>query len=133
MGRSHRHPAAKKHYCQSSNVTHSHSQGNLFPSRKLKGNCTFTVQSEAVEDHETEEDSGPKLDKEKEAEFPAEEDVEMTGEVGDVDPWLGYIMQFANAVELYQKKNHSCFRCSNPNHLVKDPPKELGKATRKVG
>ena len=27
----------------SSNVTHSHSQGNLFPSRKLKGNHTFTA------------------------------------------------------------------------------------------
>ena len=35
----------------SSNVTHSHSQGNLFPSRKLKGNHTFTAQSAAVEDH----------------------------------------------------------------------------------
>ena len=28
---------------RSLNVTHSHSQGNLFPSRKLKGNCTFTA------------------------------------------------------------------------------------------
>ena len=27
----------------SSNITHSHSQGNLFPSRKLKGICTFTA------------------------------------------------------------------------------------------
>ena len=45
---------------RSSNVTHSHSQGNLFPSRKLKGSHTFTAQSAAVEDHETEEDSGPK-------------------------------------------------------------------------
>ena len=40
----------------SSNVTHSHSQGNLFPSWKLRGNCTFTSQSAAVEDHEIEED-----------------------------------------------------------------------------
>ena len=30
---------------ESSNIPHSHSQGNLFPSRKLKGNCTFTAQS----------------------------------------------------------------------------------------
>ena len=50
----------------SSNVTHSHSQGNLFPSRKLKGKCTFTAQSTVVEDHETEEDSGPKPNEEKE-------------------------------------------------------------------
>ena len=41
------------------NVTHSHSQGNLFPSRRLKGSHTFTAQSIAVEDCETEEDSGP--------------------------------------------------------------------------
>ena len=34
----------------SSNVTHSRSQGNLFPSRKLKGNCTFTASSTTVED-----------------------------------------------------------------------------------
>ena len=26
-----------------SNVTHSHLQGNLFPSQKLKGSCTFTA------------------------------------------------------------------------------------------
>ena len=44
---------------RSSNVTHSHLQGNLFPSRKLEGNCTFTAQSAAVEDHEMEGDTGP--------------------------------------------------------------------------
>ena len=74
---------------RSLNVTHSHSQGNLFPSRKLKGNQSFKAQSAAVEDHKTEEDSGPKPDGEKEAESSAEEDVGMTGEVGDVDPSLG--------------------------------------------
>ena len=36
-------------------------------------------------------------------------------------------------VELYQEKNHNCFGCGSPNHLVKDHPKELGKATRKAG
>ena len=50
------------------------SQGNLFPYRKLKGSHTFTVQSAAVEHHETEEDSGPKPDGEKEAESYAEQD-----------------------------------------------------------
>ena len=86
---------------RSSNVTCSHSQGNLFPSKKLKGNCTFTAQSIAVEDCETEEDSGPKPNGEKEAQSSAEEDAGMTGEVGDIDPSLGYIVQFANVVELY--------------------------------
>ena len=65
-----------------SNITHSHSQGNLFPSRKLKGSLTFTDQSTALEDHETEEDSGPKPDWEKEAKSSAEEDMGMSGKVG---------------------------------------------------
>ena len=75
------------------NVTHSHSQGNLFPSRKLKDHCTFTACSAAVEDHETEKDSGPKPDREKEGKFSAKEDVGMMGEAGDVDLLLGYIIQ----------------------------------------
>ena len=108
-------------------------QGNLFPSKELKGNCTLTAQSAAVEDLEMEEDSGPKPDEEKEIKSPAEEDAGMTGEIGDVNLSLGYIMWFANAVELYQKKNHSCFGCGSPDNLVNDCPKELGKAMRKVG
>ena len=99
----------------------------------MKGNHTLTAQSTAVEDHETQEDSGPKPNEEKEAESPNEEDMGMTGEVSDVDPLLGYIVWFANVVELYQKKNCNCFRCGSPDHLVKDCLKELGKATRKVG
>ena len=105
----------------SSNVTCSHSQGNLFPSRKLKGSCTFTAQSTVVEDHETEEDSGQKPDWEKEAMSSAEEDVGMSGEVGDVGP------QFTNAVDLHQKKNHNCSGCGSPDHLMTDCPKDLGK------
>ena len=57
----------------------------------------------------------------------------MTGKVDNVDLSLGYIIQFANAVELYQKKNQNCFGCSSPYHLVKDFLKELGKTARKVG
>ena len=41
-----------------SNITCSQTLGNLFPSQKLKGNCTFTVQSASVENNEAEEDSG---------------------------------------------------------------------------
>ena len=86
-----------------------------------------------VEDNEAEEDSGPKSNGKKEAQSSAEEDAGTTGEVSDVDPSLGYIMQFANVVELYQKKNHNCFGCGSPDHLVKDCPKEMGKTARKVG
>ena len=71
----------------------------------MKGSYIIAAQSTAVGDHETEEDSGLKCNEEKEAKYSAEEDVGMSGEVGNVDPSFGYIMQFANAVELYQKKN----------------------------
>ena len=59
------------------NVTHSHSQGNLFPSKKLKGSSTFTAQSAVVKDCETEGDSGPKSDWEKEAKSSAEVDCQV--------------------------------------------------------
>ena len=118
---------------RSLNVAHSHSQGNLFPSRKLKGSCTFTAQSVVADDRETEEDSGPKPNREMEAESSAEVDMGMLVEIGDVDPFLGYIMWFAIAVELYQKKNHNCFRCGSPDYLVKDCPKDLAKTARKGG
>ena len=116
-----------------SNITCSHSQGNLFPSRKLKGSHTFTAQSAVVEDCQTEEDSGPKPDEEKEAKFSAEEDTGLSGKFGSADQSLGYIVQFANAVELYQKRNHDCFGCGRLDYLVKDCPKDLGKTARKVG
>ena len=99
-----------------SNITHSPSQGNLLPSRKLKGSCTFTAQSAMVEGHETEEDSGPKPDWEKEAKSSAEEDIGLSGKVGSTDQSLNYIVQFTNAVEQYQRKNHNCFRCGSPDH-----------------
>ena len=86
-----------------------------------------------VEDHEIEEDSGPKPNGQKVAKSCAKEEVGTLGEVCDADLSLGYIMQFANVVELYQKKSHNCFRCGSPDHPVKDCPKDLGKTTRKVG
>ena len=86
-----------------------------------------------MEDQEPEEDSGPKSDGEKEAKSFAEEDAGTTGEVGNVDSLLGYIMQYANAVELYQKKNRNCFGCGSRDYLVKDCQNEMGKTTRKIG
>ena len=71
----------------------------------MKGNHAFTAQSTVVEDHETEDDSDPKPDKERETESPAEGDAGMTGEISDVNLVTRLdCMQFANAVELYQKK-----------------------------
>ena len=95
--------------------------------------ATLSQPNPQVEDCETEEDSGPKPDGEKETESSAEEDMGMLGEVGNVYPSLGYIAWFANMIELHQKKNCNCFRYGSPDHLVKDCPKELGKTARKVG
>ena len=86
-----------------------------------------------VEDHETEEDSDLKPDGEKETESSAQEDMAMSGDFGMADQLLGYIVQFTNAVELYQKKICNCFECGSPDHLVKDCLKDLGKTARKVG
>ena len=58
--------------------------------------------------------------------------MEMSGEVGDIDPSLGYIKWFANAVVI-PKKNHNCFGCGSSDHLVKTCPKDLGETARKVG
>ena len=88
----------------SSNISCSHSQGKLFPSRKFKGNHNFTAKLVAVEDHETVEDSGPKSNGEKKADSSGEENAGMSGEAGDIDPSLGYITWFANVIELYQKR-----------------------------
>ena len=90
---------------------------------RLKGSHTCTAWSTVEEDCENEEDSGPKPDGEKEAKSSAKEDAGTLGKVGDAEPLLVYIMWFANAVDLYQKKNHNCFGCDNPDHLVKDCPK----------
>ena len=84
-------------------------------------------------DCKTEEDSGQKPDREREAESLAEEDVGTTGKVSNVDPSLGFIVHFTNVVALYQKSNHNCFGCGSPGHLVKDCPKEMGKTSREVG
>ena len=58
-------------------------------------------------------------------------DPENHSEIGGADQLISYNIHFANAVELYQKKNWNCFRCSSPDHLLKDCPKDLSKVTRK--
>ena len=68
MGRSQRSLAPKNMTTGGSNVTQSQTSGNLFPSRKLKGNCTFTAQSTVVESTEAEEDLSVKPEGEEESE-----------------------------------------------------------------
>ena len=88
-----------------SNVTQPQTLGNLFPSRKLKGNHTFTAQSAIVESIGAEENLSVKPEGEEEAESSDEEDPETLNGIGGADQLVGYIIHFANAGKLYQRKN----------------------------
>ena len=80
-----------------------------------------------MESTEAEEDSSIKPEREEEAESSAEEHAETLSGVGGADQLVGYIVHFANTVELYQRKNLNCFKCGSPEHLVRDCPKDLSK------
>ena len=67
---------------------------------------------------------------EEEAESSAGEDAETSSGVGRGDQSVGYIVYFANAVKLYQKKNQNCFRCGSPDHLMRDCLKDLSKTAQ---
>ena len=82
---------------------HSQRPGNLFPSCKLKGNCTFATQAVTVRNDEVEEDSSVKQGGEGEMEPSADEDVEVSGRLGEMDQSIKYIFCFPKVVELYQK------------------------------
>ena len=73
-----------------------------------------------------------KPEEEEEAEFSNGEDAETSTGVGRVDQSAGYIVHFANMVELYQRKNLNCCRCGSPDHLIRDFLKDLSKTTQKV-
>ena len=115
-----------------SNVTWPQTSGNLFPSRKLKGNHTFTAQSATVKSIGTEGGLSVKSEGEEEAESSDGEDPETLSGIGGADQPISYIICFAKAVELYQRKNQNCFGCGSPDHLVKDFPKDHSKTARKV-
>ena len=113
------------------NVTQLQTLGNLFPSRKLEGNHTFTAQSIIVESIRAEEDLSVKPEVEEEAES-SDEDPETLSGIGGADQQVGYIIQFDNAVELHQKENQNCFRCGSLDHLMRDCPKDHNKITQRV-
>ena len=92
-----------------SNVTCPQIPGNLLPSKKLKGNHTFMAQSAKVESIGTEENLSVKPEGEEEAESSDREDPETLSGIGGTDQLVCYIVHFASAVELYQKKNQNCF------------------------
>ena len=82
-----------------------------------------------MESNEAEEDSGMKAEGEEEAESSAGEDTETSSRVGGLDQSVGYIVCFANMIELYYKKNLNCFRCGSLDHLMEDCLKDLSKIT----
>ena len=116
-----------------SNITQPQTFGSLSPSRKLKGSHTFTAQSSILESIGAEEDVCVKPEGEEEAESSDEEDPETLSEIGGAEHSVRYIVHFANAVELYQRKNQNCFRCGSPDNLIRDCPKDLRKTAQKVG
>ena len=105
---------------------------NLFPSCKLKGNCTFTTWTATIRNDDAEEDPGVKYEGEGEMEPSADEDVEASGQVGETDQSVEYMIHFDKAVELYQKKNKNCFRCGSPDHLAWDCPKDVCRSAQKA-
>ena len=92
-----------------SNATCSQTSVNLFPSWKVKGNCTFTTWYATVGNNEPEEDSFVKPEGEGETKSSAGEDVETPSRVGGADQSVWYIIHFANTVKLYQKKKLKLF------------------------
>ena len=80
-----------------------------------------------MQSNEAEEDLGAKAEEEEEAESLAGEDAGTSSGVVGADKSIGYIVHFANAVELYQRKNQNCFRYVSPYHLMKDCLKDPSK------
>ena len=98
MGRSQIYPNPEDHPNLGSNANHSQTSGNLFPCQNLKGSHTFTTQSATVESNGAEKDSGMKAE---EAKSLDGENPETSSGVGGVDHSVGYIVHFANMVELF--------------------------------
>ena len=87
-----------------SNVTQPQKSENLFPSQKLKGRHTFTAQSATVESNRVTEDLSMKAEEAEDGKSSDEENPETSSGFSRADQLVGYIIHFANAVKLYQKK-----------------------------
>ena len=75
-----------------SNVTWPQTSGNLFPTRKLQGNCTFKAQSAIMESIGTEEEPSVKPEGEEEMESSDGEDPEISSWIGGAHQLIGYIV-----------------------------------------
>ena len=110
-----------------SNVTHSQTPGNPFPSSKLKGNYTFTTWAVTIGSNEAEGDSGAKHEGDEETEYSSDEEAKTSDRAGGTHQPMEYIICFVKVVKLYQQKNRSCFGFRSPNHLIWDCLKDISK------
>ena len=85
-----------------------------------------------MEKIEAEEDPGKKPEGEGETEPSADEDVEVSGGIGERDQSIKYIICFVKAVKLYQEKNRNCFWCRSPDHLIHDCLKDVSRSDQKM-
>ena len=115
-----------------SNIMHFQMPGNLFPSHKLKGNCTFPTWAVTIGNDEVKEDPGVKLEREGEMELSADKYIEVLHGVGETNQSIKYIVHFTKAVEIYQKINKNCFGCGSPDRLIQDCPKDISRSAQKV-
>ena len=113
-------------------ATCSQVPGNLFPSCRLKENCTFTAWAATIEMMKVKQTPAWSKEGEGDTEPSANEEVEALGRTEETDQPMKYIICFAKAVELHQQKNRSCFRCGSPNHLMQDCPKDMSKSAWKA-
>ena len=81
---------------------------------------------------EAKEDPGEKPEGEGETEPSADEDVEVSGGIGETGQSIEYIVHFTKGVELYQKKNRNCFGYGSPEHLVQGCLKDTSRSAQKV-
>ena len=77
------------------------------------------------------EDLGTKAEGVEDGKSSEEENPETLSGFGEAHQSVGYIIWFANAIELYQKKNQNCLGCGSPDQIVKDYPEDLNKTARK--
>ena len=115
-----------------SNVMHSQVVGNLFPSDKLKGYCTFAAQAVTIRNDEAEGGLSVKQEGEGETGTLEDKGVGVSDGVGEMDQSVEYITCFAKVVEPYQKKNKNCFSSGSPNHFVWDCPKDVSRLAHKA-
>ena len=115
-----------------SNITHSQTSGNPFPSCKLKGNCIVTPWAVTIGSNEFEVDSSVEQEGDGEMEPSAGEEVKASGGMEGTDQPMEYIIHSAKVVKLYQQKNRGCFGCRSLDHLVWDCLKNISKTAWKL-